>query len=806
MSGRPTKLMKAIIRKQKNKFRLAILCGGPSLERGISLNSARSAMDHLASEQIEVIPIYFDAKRRPFHISRAQLYSNTPSDFDFKLRQTATILSQVKLIALLKSVDIAFPIMHGSFGEDGTIQRFLEQHHIPFVGSSSAACKKAFDKYSASTFIKKQGFFVLPSIALERGDPRQKAQVEQFFCKYKLKRAIVKPACGGSSIGVVSVASAQEALNEARSLFVNANDRVIIEPLACGSEFTMIVLQNYDSQPVALTPTEIQIHDEDHRIFDFRKKYLPTRQVSWHCPPNFDDQIVERIQKQGEELFTLFGLQDVGRFDGWLLSDGNIWFSDFNLISGMEQNSFLFQQASRTGMTHSHVLNLIVANACRRQGIPFPNRSNHWVKDRKPVHLLFGGTNSERQVSLMSGTNVWLKLRGSKIYRPQPYLLDAKKNIWKLPYPLCLNHTVEEIMEHCENYEKEFSRLAMFKKRAQMRLGHVEKENIEEFFRPERMRLENFAKQAKFTFIALHGGDGENGVLQDFLQKQGVKFNGPRADVSRLCMDKWATSQFITALKMEGVNVIPGKAANVKKLLGLDKKGIQRYWQGLIKKLGDANVIVKPRTDGCSTGIVCLHTADDLWAYLRFLSDGSSRIPKGNLTGQEDIVELPTELPHGLLFEVCIQTDQLSVEEGALRHIRKTGWVEMTVGVIGMRGRLKALSPSITIAERGVLSLEEKFQGGTGINITPPPSSIMTPATLRKVKKRIVQLAQRIGIQGYSRIDIFAHVESGDLMIIEVNTLPGLTPSTVLYHQGLAEKPPLFPRELLETLISNKGY
>ena len=120
-------------------MRIALICGGPSLERGISLNSARSVLDHLEGDGIEIVPLYFDHKKRAYHISRAQLYSNTPSDFDFKLRETAKFLSPTALKNLLKSVDMAFPVIHGQFGEDGGIQRLLERFNVPYTGSGVEA-------------------------------------------------------------------------------------------------------------------------------------------------------------------------------------------------------------------------------------------------------------------------------------------------------------------------------------------------------------------------------------------------------------------------------------------------------------------------------------------------------------------------------------------------------------------------------------------------------------------------------------------------------------------------------------------
>jgi D-alanine-D-alanine ligase-like ATP-grasp enzyme len=136
----------------------------------------------------------------------------------------------------------------------------------------------------------------------------------------------------------------------------------------------------------------------------------------------------------------------------------------------------------------------------------------------------------------------------------------------------------------------------------------------------------------------------------------------------------------------------------------------------------------------------------------------------------------------------------------------------MTVGVVeekfseSGRGKIRALSPSITIAEDTILSVEEKFQGGTGVNITPPPKNIISEKNLYKVKVLIEAVAEKIGIRGYSRIDIFVHAKTGNIIVIEINTLPGLTPSTVIYHQALAEEKPIFPKEFLELLIRNKGY
>ncbi|MFA5076511.1 MAG: hypothetical protein WC480_03805 [Patescibacteria group bacterium] len=794
-------------KKTTAKLKVAVLCGGPSAERGISLNSSRSLMDHLQSAQIEIIPIYFDTQKNPYQISKAQLYSNTPSDFDFKLKQTAQPLTAKGLVSLLKKIDITFPAMHGQFGEDGQIQSFLAKHHLPFVGSSAPTCRQAFDKFIANEFIKQQGFFTLPSAVLRINHSDHRQIVKKFFKNYQIKRAIVKPAIGGSSIGVFSVATPNQALAKAKLLFSQrTTNRVVIEPFAKGTEFTMIILENHLGLPVALPPTEIETDYTEHQIFDFRKKYLPTHQVTWHCPPRFNDKIIEKIQAQGEQLFSLFKMRDFGRFDGWVLPNGQIWFCDFNMISGMEQNSFLFQQASRIGLTHSDVLQYIIKRTCNRYNIPFPVAQKTITTRRQPVSVLMGGADSERQVSLMSGTNVWLKLRRSTKYQPKPYLLDPQGLIWRLPYHLCLNHTVEEITQNCRHYQAAAKRLTSFEERARLHLGLTEIKDKKDFFAPEKLNFNQLIKESDFIFIALHGGDGENGNLQKILTKRGVRFNGPEEQASRLCMDKRATANFINQLKIPGVKSVPGKIIKTKTAIKFNQKQIEQLWTKAQKELTAKTLIIKPRGDGCSTGIAHLYSANDLAKYLKIIATGDGCIPKQTFQNQLSIIEMPPSPPTELLLEQFVYTDILRAHNNQLKHGHRTGWVEITVGVVEDHNTLKAFNPSITVVEGEVLTVEEKFQGGTGINITPPPKDIIKPAVLSKIKKSIQLVAKKIGLRGYARIDAFVNIQTGDLLIIEVNTLPGLTPSTVLYQQALAETPPIFPRELLEKLIQNKKY
>ena len=794
-------------------MKIALLAGGPSLERGISLNSARSVLDHLGDENIEIVPIYFDQKKRAYKISKAQLYSNNPSDFDFELAQHSSPLSSKSLVKFLKRTDIVFLAMHGPFGEDGQIQAFLEKNEIPFIGPSSQACKTAFDKYNANKTIKKNGFFTLPCALLKIYSKDNLQIAEKFFRKNKIKKAIVKPNIGGSSIGVFSVNSPKEALEKANIIFSKRiGTKVILEPFAQGKEFTVIILKNKFGMPVTILPTEIEMAYHEGRIFDFRKKYLPTNKVKHHCPSRFPNETIDKIQIQARQIFSLFKMNDFARFDGWLLPDGEIWFSDFNTVSGMEQNSFLFQQASRLGMSHSDLLHFIVKNSCARQKIDFPSgialRASSEIKqneneNKKPISVLFGGGTSERQVSLMTGTNIWLKLRKSKIYKPKPYLLDFDNNVWELPYTLILNHTVEEIIEHAQKAAIERQRTEELINHAKTELMLTENEATEPFFLPQKISLKEFIKKSKFVFLGLHGGDGENGKFQKFLVDEKVKFNGSGEKISHLCMDKFATGEFIRKMDIKDITVASQKIILLK---DIKKDKIKNLWKELKFELASKTLIVKPKDDGCSTGVAHLYSEKDLGNYLKFLEKENSVIPGGVLKYHDNIIEMPSKKIKEIMFEKFIETDLVQSKGNKLKYSRKSGWVEITIGILEKNNKLYAFNPSVTISEGEVLSVEEKFQGGTGVNLTPPPKEIVKPKAVKRVRQLAEKLATKIWIKSYARIDAFMNVSTGALIVIEVNTLPALTPSTVLYHQALVENPQIFPCEFLEKIIKNSGY
>jgi D-alanine--D-alanine ligase len=256
-----------------------------------------------------------------------------------------------------------------------------------------------------------------------------------------------------------------------------------------------------------------------------------------------------------------------------------------------------------------------------------------------------------------------------------------------------------------------------------------------------------------FVFIGLHGDVGENGSVQGTLEMLGLPYNGSSVLTSALCMDKYETGQF---LKSQGFDVPlqylvdknDWEASPVKVLNSLDAL------------YGNSSVIIKPHDDGCSVMVAKADTHDKKTQALKAIfQDGKS---------------------HALV-------------ENLIKGM------ELTVGVMGNQIP-RALPPSQAKSVHAVLSMEEKFLPGAGENQTPAP---LPPQALAFVRKTIEDVYKTLDCKGYARIDCFYQpakdAEPERLIILEINSLPALTPATCIFHQ--AAEIGLHPMEFIDLLI-----
>ncbi|MEP3477821.1 MAG: hypothetical protein ABJZ55_01105 [Fuerstiella sp.] len=790
-------------------FKIALLFGGPSMERGVSLSSARCFCDCLNHPEIAISLYYVTPGLKILPTPRSVLYQNTPDDFDFKL---AGMDFQAQIISLDEAFDelanshIVIPAGHGAFFEDGELTRLLEEKQIPCVGTPSANCLLAFDKARALEHLSK----VLGTkrdwltLCKENSQNSIESDVKSFCSNATSETFVVKPTRSGSSIDVFQCSSPAEVSEKVAELLSSGSQSEVLVEQNWKDldqlEFSVLVVESSTHEPVALLPTEVICPG----IYTYSKKYLPSEDVGLAIPGRLHTHL-ESIRARAVEVYTALGMRDFGRLDGWLSADGTIRFSDFNVISGLGQTSFFFLQFAHLGFSHAAAALHVISTSCTRQGITQPPRVPT-AKGSIEVDVLMGGTTSERQVSVQSGTNVCFKLRATGRWITNPKLLTAR-GVFSIPPQYELLHTCEDIERACNSHTDIERSLEPLRSTLAASLRSdfgPDRECVAPHFQTLPQYLTACQKSESMVFLALHGGIGENGVLQAKLEQAGIRFTGSPASVSALCAEKATTNAFIDGLGLTGLST-PARFRLPLYMINLsDESWLRAQWYQWIKTLGSSSLIIKPASDGCSTGVARLSDCDDLIDYLKLVRQGEELVPPSLVGRLGGCIRLPRATTE-FVVEEFIETATVAIKDMQLIwDTEYSPWVEVTVGVFERQGRLHCMNPSVTVRAKELLSLEEKFQTGTGINLTPPPREHVADTVVDAVKDRILRIAKAIGIQGFARLDAFINTHNGHVKIIEINTLPGMTPATAIFHQALAENPPIPPGDFLELAIFGK--
>ena len=273
---------------------IALLTGGTSTERDVSLASARYVQSLLES------------------FGNVRVY-DLPKEVDgFLLERRAH--------------DVAIPLIHGRGGEDGCLQGLLETLSIPYLFSRVSAHAIAIDKALAKTLVGAKGVPVKTSTLVRQGDA--------FFYT---EPVVIKPCDGGSSIGVACARSQQEVDAALMKTFLQATT-ALIEPWITGNEYTVAVI---DEAPHAKALPVVHIQPPANRFFDYQTKYDPTCLAKETCPALIEPSLRLRLQEFAMTVHVLLGCRHVSRSDFIVDAEGNAWFLEVNTIPGMTPTSLL---------------------------------------------------------------------------------------------------------------------------------------------------------------------------------------------------------------------------------------------------------------------------------------------------------------------------------------------------------------------------------------------------------------------------------------------------------------------------------
>lgn len=304
------------------KIKVAVLMGGKSAEREISLKTGQAVVEHLDREKYDIFP---------FEVPSSGKFSLPPK------------------------TDLIFIALHGPYGEDGTIQGLLEMLGIPYTGSGVLASALGIDKIVSRQLFSSLGLTVPKSLVFSLGDDY--SSFIRDFSSFISFPCVVKPHNQGSSVGV-SLVEGEAGLKEALALALSfPRAKALVEEYLSGREVTCGILGNSGAQPYCLPLTEITPQGQ-HRFFDWQAKYQAGESEEI-TPAPLAEGLAQRVRQDSLQAYEALGAQGLARVDGILVGE-SFYLLEINTIPGMTEISLLPQQARAAGLSFSNLLNRII--------------------------------------------------------------------------------------------------------------------------------------------------------------------------------------------------------------------------------------------------------------------------------------------------------------------------------------------------------------------------------------------------------------------------------------------------------------
>ena len=356
-----------------DRIRIAVIFGGRSGEHPVSCLSAASIVANLRRDRYEVIPVGIrtdgtwvvgtdsDEVRASPQAALPALTA-TESDGD----AGASLMAAVDA---LRTVDVVFPALHGRYGEDGTIQSMLAYAGIPYVGNGVLGSAAGMDKEYTKKILAADGLRIAPSVVLRRGeDEVAPADRERLGLP-----VFVKPATGGSSLGVTKVkewAELADAVRAARASEERTGDaKVLVEAAVHGREVDVAVLEYPDGRVVAGPPLEIRV-TSDHTFFDYQAKYRDSETI-FEIPAPLPAETTRLLQERAVQVFRAMECAGLLRVDFFLpTGETEPVVNEINTFPGFTTASQYPQIWKVAGIEYADLVDTLVATAMAKRVTP----------------------------------------------------------------------------------------------------------------------------------------------------------------------------------------------------------------------------------------------------------------------------------------------------------------------------------------------------------------------------------------------------------------------------------------------------
>jgi D-alanine-D-alanine ligase len=365
---------------QPRKPRVAIVFGGRSSEHAISCVTAGNVLGVIDRSAYDVVPIGIATDGRWVLESgdTERLRIKGPGELPAVdgdrasitlLRETDTTDLVVHEAAqppqTLGEVDVVFPLLHGPWGEDGTIQGMFEMAGVRYVGAGVLASALGMDKAYAKIVLRDAGLPVMPSITVSAREWYRDPDGVRHLVADLGYPLFVKPARAGSSMGISKVHDPSEldaAIEEAH----RHDPRALVEQAAIGArEIECGVLEALDGTPETSVPAEIRIGGE-HEFYDFAAKYLPEEHTELDVPADLPDETATELREMASRAFTALGCEGLARVDFFVLPDGALVLNEINTMPGFTATSMYPRMWAATGVDYATLVDRLIQLALRR--------------------------------------------------------------------------------------------------------------------------------------------------------------------------------------------------------------------------------------------------------------------------------------------------------------------------------------------------------------------------------------------------------------------------------------------------------
>jgi len=345
-----------------NRTTLALIFGGRSLEHDVSVVSARSVARALRADRYELVPMAIDRRGRWADLETARRVLETSGDRADRVVDFAGS-SRLDGRLLDGSIDVAFPVLHGPYGEDGTIQGLFEMLDVPYVGSDHAASAVCMDKAITKRLLVQAGLPTAPWHAVTRsGWARETAELRRRCLALGLP-LFVKPARLGSSVGVSKVVEAA-GLDAALETAFAHDELAVVERGIDAREIEVAVLGNAD--PRASLPGEVV---PGHEFYDYADKYLDDS-CQLLAPAPLDDATTAQVRRMAVSAYQVLGCTGMARVDLFLArGDGTLWVNEANTIPGFTAISMYPRLWGLSGLSYPDLLDELVRLALERHEV-----------------------------------------------------------------------------------------------------------------------------------------------------------------------------------------------------------------------------------------------------------------------------------------------------------------------------------------------------------------------------------------------------------------------------------------------------